>query len=193
MRTYAALAGLVALAGCGRLISEELPGAQGTVVSGPSNVIRLIDPGTIAGTPSPSPSATPTPAPSATPTPAPTPTPVASAPGDASQIHHIRVGFFGIQCPPSKATPRNGEGKLPVGCKGFVTATPKKSNGDDVPESAHGSEIRWSLDYGHGLVEIKTSQVSDFNRTVIANRPGDFGLCATVAGVKGCLDGTVTP
>ena len=87
MRIPAALA-VVALSGCTHLITEELPGGQGNVVAGPSQVIRLIDPGTIAGSPSPAPSSTPTPAPAATPTPAPTatPTPQASAPGQMRTI-----------------------------------------------------------------------------------------------------------
>jgi hypothetical protein len=144
----------------------------------------------------PNPTATPTkPSPTATPTaPNPTATPTSAPPPGAGSIHHIRVGFFGISCKNGKAVPNNGAKQLPVGCKGFVTATPKKANGDDVPLSEHGPDIDWELEFGGQDVEVRApSFPSDFNKDLVGLRVGTFNLCATVRGVTGCLDGTVTP
>ena len=43
------------------------------------------------------------------------------------------------------------------------------------------------------IVDVKDSQASDFNKDLTGVRPGAFNLCATVRGITGCLDGTVTP
>ena len=40
-------------------------------------------------------------------------------------IDSVRVAFYGIRCVDGQTPPNNGLGKLPVGCSGFVTATPK--------------------------------------------------------------------
>jgi hypothetical protein len=104
------------------------------------------------------------------------------------------VGFFGISCKNGKPVPNNGAGQLPVGCKGFVTATPKYANGDDVPLSVHGPDIDWDLESGGAFVDVRPpSFPSDFNKDLVGLRVGTFSLCATVRDVKGCLNGTVTP
>ncbi len=132
--------------------------------------------------------ATPTPAPSPTPTPKATPAP------SAGRIDSIRVGFFGINCGKDKPVPRNGEKKLPIGCRGYVTATPKQANGDDVPASEHGPNIEWFMHYGEDLVDVQAPTFkSDFNKDVVGRKLGAFGLCATVKGVTGCLIGSVVP
>jgi hypothetical protein len=105
-------------------------------------------------------------------------------------IHHIRVGFFGFNCPASITPPRNGEGILPVACRGLVTATPKDSRGDDIPADVHGPNIHWSLDAG-GSATMSDSKMSTFNKNLDGVRPGSFSLCATVKGVTGCLNGSV--
>jgi hypothetical protein len=90
--------------------------------------------------------------------------------------------------------PNNGAGQLPAGCKGFVTATPKYANGDDVPLSVHGPAIDWDLESGATIVEVRPpSFPSDFNKDLVGLKVGTFRLCATVKGVQGCLNGTVTP
>lgn len=139
--------------------------------------------------PTAAPTATRTPTPAATPGPTATPTPAAIV----GAIHHIRVGFYGINCPGNQPVPNNGAKQLPVGCKGFVTATPKQANGDDVPAAVHGPDIDWELEYGANIVEVKNSQASTFNKDLTGLRVGAFNLCATVGGVRGCLDGTVIP
>lgn len=150
---------------------------------------------TATPSPTPTPIATATKAPTAPPQPSATPGPTATATpaGIVGSIHHIRVGFYGINCPGNHPVPNNGAKQLPVGCKGFVTATPKQANGDDVPAAVHGPDIDWELEYGANIVEVKNSQASDFNKDLTGLRVGAFNLCATVGGVTGCLDGTVIP
>jgi hypothetical protein len=43
-------------------------------------------------------------------------------------ITYVRVAFYGIACEEGIMPPRNGENVLPIGCRGFVTATPKQRN-----------------------------------------------------------------
>jgi hypothetical protein len=192
--TIVAVAGGVAC----QTIVEEAPSRSAGPLTGPAPIPILIpnpSPAAVAPTPVPpaAPAPAPTAAPSAAPTPAPTPAAPAPAPG-ASAIHKIRVGFFGISCKNGKPTPRNGEGRLPTGCRGYVTATPKKANGDDVPAKDHGPDIAWSLESGGNSVRVeKPTFESDFNKDLVGVRPGPFMLCATVKSVTGCLGGEVIP
>ena len=90
--------------------------------------------------------------------------------------------------------PRNGEKILPLGCRGYVTATPKQVNGDDVPLSNHGPNIEWFILEGGDKIAVQAPTfASDFNKDIVALRTGTFGLCATVREVTGCLMGTVVP
>jgi hypothetical protein len=194
MRLWTLAAVLVATVGC-QTITEELPATPTTTPPIPV-VIPIIVPNPPApAAPAPPPTTTPAapapaPAPSAAPTPAPAPAPTTP---DGS-IHRIRVGFFGIKCKNGKPEPRNGEGRLPVGCRGFVTATPKRANGDDVPAREHGPHIQWELVSGDRSVDVLTPTfASDFNKDVVGLRPGSFMLCATVKAVTGCLGADVVP
>jgi hypothetical protein len=104
------------------------------------------------------------------------------------------VGFFGFDCPKGVTEPRHNDRNLPVGCRGFVTATPKYADGSDVPFSVHGPGIAWSLPAGSGTVSVLSPIFpNDFNRDLFANSVGGFKLCATVQGVTGCLSGSVVP
>jgi hypothetical protein len=138
----------------------------------------------------------PSPSPGASPSPSPSPSPSAAPLGPGS-IDSIRVGFFGINCGRGRPVPRNGERILPVGCRGYVTATPKRANGDDVPAAEHGPDIDWFVLYGEDLIDVQVStfggEAARFNKDVIGVRPGAFGLCATVRGVTGCLIASVVP
>jgi hypothetical protein len=90
--------------------------------------------------------------------------------------------------------PHNGEKILPVGCRGYVTASPKKANGDDVPPEVHGPDIAWFILEGEDKIDVQAPTfASNFNKDVVAVRTGTFGLCATVREVTGCLMGTVVP
>jgi hypothetical protein len=79
-------------------------------------------------------------------------------------------------------------------CRGFVTATPKDANGDDVPAHIHGPDIDWFILYGEDIIDVHEPTFdSDFNKDVTGAHTGAFGLCATVREVTGCLIGTVIP
>lgn len=122
------------------------------------------------------------------PSPAPTPTPTP----DPGSIYDIRVAFFGINCGKGNPVPNNGWKKLPKGCRGYVTATPKRADGSDVPAKEHGPDIDWYMLYGSEFVDVQEPTFeSDFNKDVVGLKVGGFGLCATVKGVTGCLAGQV--
>jgi hypothetical protein len=111
-----------------------------------------------------------------------------------STIDSIRVGFFGINCGRGNPVPRNGEKLLPRGCRGYVTATPKDRNNDDVPAHIHGPDIEWFVLTGGDMIDVQEPTFpSDFNKDIVGETPGAFGLCATVREVTGCLMGTVIP
>jgi hypothetical protein len=188
LRGLTAVAVLAAGAGC-QTITEELPTRPSPVGMVPIVIVIPISNSGAAPTPAPTPTTAPAPDPAPTPAPAPT-----AAPVDRGPIDSIRVGFFGISCRNGKATPRNGERKLPVGCTGYVTATPKDKNNVDVPLRIHGPDISWNLMWGRGTVDVrKPTFQSDFNKDVVGLHVGEFSLCATVKGVEGCLHGFVTP
>ena len=101
---------------------------------------------------------------------------------------------FGVNCGKGEPHPNNGKGQLPKGCRGYVTATPKDKNNIDVPAKIHGPNITWELVYGDSVVSVEDPTFpSDFNKDLVPVSIGDFGLCATVKGVTGCLHGHVIP
>ena len=103
------------------------------------------------------------------------------------QIARVRVAFFGIKCPDDRVPPKNGEGVLPVGCTGFITATPKNSTDDDVPPGVHGDEIKWTLVDGGDNVDIGDDPASTFNKVAHGIQPGDWTICADILQFGGCL------
>jgi hypothetical protein len=186
MRLVLALSIAVLAAGCG--------GGSGSTPASPGGATG-IPPG-FTSVPAPAPSATPEPQPGAdapsAPAPAAPSAPTASV--DPGPIARIRVSFFGINCGKGVPVPRNSDQVLPIRCRGYVTATPKDANGDDVPKKVHGPDIAWELAYGEGVVEVQPPTFeSDFNRDLVGLSSGAFGLCATVKGVRGCLEGNVQP
>lgn len=196
---------LVASWGC-QTITEELPGRP-SPVNPPAPPLPIVTITIPVPTPIPAPAATPTPAapapaptpvtapaPAATPTPAPAPTPTpAPTTENPGSIDSIRVGFFGFKCTDGQKVPNNGWRQLPKGCIGYLTATPKKKDNTDVPAKEHGPDIIWHLRAGDGVVEVKKPTFeSDFNKDLLGLKVGEFSLCATVKGVEGCMNGTVT-
>ena len=108
-------------------------------------------------------------------------------------VDRVRVGFYGIRCPGQRTPPRNGEGVLPVGCTGYVTATPKKANDTDVHPGVHGPDIEWQLvSFGGRVIVANYSDIA-FNKVVHGYSPGDVRLCATVQNHQGCLDIHIIP
>ena len=115
-------------------------------------------------------------------------------PVDASDlIDGVRVAFYGFDCPKGVAVPKNGLGQVPVGCAGFVTATPKTKDNTDVDPRVHGPDIQWIHWEGHEEVKVEDFPGVPFNKVVDGVQEGGFRLCAVVKGVEGCLNGTVIP
>ena len=110
----------------------------------------------------------------------------------AERIDSLRVGFYRIQCPPGVTKPPNSSGRLPEGCLGNVTATPKDKFFNDVDARIHGPYITWELEQRRGFVAMRDDENTPFNKALRAQGTGDFALCATVQGHRGCLEGTVT-
>jgi hypothetical protein len=108
-------------------------------------------------------------------------------------IAYVRVHFFGITCESGLTPPRNGEDRLPVGCRGAVTATPKQRNNVDVPRHIVGGEIAWRLDQSGDVVAVNDDPANAFNKTAVALNPGRYTLCATVHGIEGCQTVEVVP
>jgi hypothetical protein len=108
-------------------------------------------------------------------------------------IAQVRVSFFGIRCNDDRTPPRNGENKLPVGCVGNVTASPKNKDGHDVDPRIHGSSIDWTLEQEGDFVRLDDAPESSFNKNLTGKDKGHFSLCAFVREVKGCLNGEVIP
>ena len=108
---------------------------------------------------------------------------------DVDHIDSVRVHFYGIRCPEGIAKPDNAEKRLPVGCQGSVSATPKDKLNRDVPAAIHGPDVVWEIFVGAGENLARVSDVPDqpFNKTVDAIDAGYFTMCATVKGVKGCF------
>lgn len=118
----------------------------------------------------------------------------AAFPLDATDlISYVRVGFYGFKCADGVAAPNNNDGKLPMGCVGLVTATPKKVDGTDVDPRIHGPEVFWDIQQEGGVIDIDTMDGQVFNQLVSPREPGHFTLCAEVKGVEGCLHGEVVP
>ena len=174
---FAFVAVVFATVGC-QTLTEEAPSLP-EPVSAPAPV--QVPPAPVTA-PVAAPSPSPSPSPVATPAPAP----------DPGTIADIRVAFFGINCGKGNPVPNNGWKKLPKGCRGYVTATPKRADGSDVPAKEHGPDIEWYMLYGDQYVDVQDPTFeSDFNKDLVGLKVGGFGLCAVVKGVTGCLAGQV--
>jgi hypothetical protein len=84
--------------------------------------------------------------------------------------------------------------KVPVkvGCKVFVTATPKDSNGVDIPQSVHGPDCEWT-NSDSNIASLDVSGDNEFNATLKGNAPGRVMLTATVKGITGQITVDVVP
>lgn len=111
----------------------------------------------------------------------PTPT---SGGGELPPGSIIRIGLFGQSPNPG---PPNGSRQILVGNTGFITATPKDPNGNDIPASVHGPNIAWSVLHGGGNIQVNVPS-EPFNRDVKCLTPGVFGLSAQVKNVTGSAD-----
>lgn len=115
-----------------------------------------------------------------------------SFPLDASDvIAYVRVGFYSIRCPDGVVVPRNGEDRLPVGCTGLVTASPKTKDNLDVNEGLVGNRIDWTFQQEGEHVNLNDFPDVPFNKILTGVNPGHWLLCAEVKGIKGCQFGEV--
>ena len=111
-------------------------------------------------------------------------------------IAYVRTVFFSFECLPGVVAPDYRERRMPVGCDGFVTATPRTHDDERVPSWIHGPDVEWELREGADVVRVDpdTRFGNPFNKIV---RPtgslGGFVLCATVLGREGCLNGRTIP
>jgi hypothetical protein len=111
-------------------------------------------------------------------------------------IAYVRTVFFSFECLPGVVVPDYRERRIPVGCDGFVTATPRTKDDERVPSWVHGPDVEWDLRQGADVVRVDPDFRfgNPFNKVV---RPtgvvGSFVLCATVLGKEGCLNGQTIP
>jgi hypothetical protein len=108
-------------------------------------------------------------------------------------VARVSVSFFRYtDCPAGTVLPPPHE-TLPVGCRGTITATPRDSLGNKLPPEVHGADVQWFVQAGEGTV-IAPGPSPDgipFNLILVGRDKGEFSVCATVAGVTGCLNGLV--
>jgi hypothetical protein len=104
----------------------------------------------------------------------------------AEAIAYVRVAFYSITCEEGITPPRNGENVLPLGCRGFVTATPKQRNNEDVPHHIIGSDVAWRLEQAGEVVIVHDDASNAFNKMLVGRSPGRYSLCASSHGVEGC-------
>ena len=117
-----------------------------------------------------------------------------SFPLDAADVlAYVRVAFYSIRCADGIPVPHNAEEKLPLGCTGFITASPKTKDNLDVKEGLIGSRIEWTLEQEGEHVRINDFPDVPFNKIAVPINPGHYVLCAEVKAVKGCQYGEVEP
>jgi hypothetical protein len=181
--------------GCGRTVNEDVSGPSVAATPEPTPIpvvpVPVAQPVAV-----PQPAPVPVPAPSSGGSTPPSDEPTAPPPasGESGPFRYVWLGFFGFDCPPGTNEPGYNQKKLPIGCRGYVTATPKYADGTDVPFEIHGPDIYWELRSGHSNVTVLPPLFPNaFNKDLFGDRLGGFNLCATVRGVTGCMDGQVVP
>jgi hypothetical protein len=117
----------------------------------------------------------------------------ASFPVDARDaIAYVRVHFYSVDCPDGMIAPRNGANELPLGCRGFLTATPKQRSNEDVPAHIVGNDITWWMEKGADKIEVhEYPDHNDFNKILVPRNVGAYQICASSHGVVGCQDAEV--
>jgi len=117
----------------------------------------------------------------------------ASFPVDPREaIAYVRVHFYSVDCPDGLTAPRNGADELPMGCRGFLTATPKQRNNLDVPVHVVANDITWWVEKGADKIEVhEYPDHNDFNKILVPRNLGAYQICASSHGVVGCQDAEV--
>lgn len=109
-------------------------------------------------------------------------------------LYRVHVLPVSLLCPETRdALPSLDKREIPAGCTMVITATPKDKNLNDVDPRLHGPDIKWDVPVGDFRIKVEDFPGVPFNRKVIGVEPGEFGICAEVQKVVGCMNGTVSP
>ncbi|HET8645720.1 MAG TPA: hypothetical protein VFO85_09545, partial [Vicinamibacteria bacterium] len=109
-------------------------------------------------------------------------------------LYRVHVLPVGLECPASRdPVPSLDKREIPVGCTMIITATPKDKNLNDVDPRLHGPDIKWDVPSGDFRIKVEDYHGVSFNKKVIGLEPGEFGICAEVQKVVGCMNATVSP
>src|SRR6185503_14831068 len=101
------------------------------------------------------------------------PNPNASpSPGAGGTIHHVSVFNVGTEGTAAKCVSTDPH-VLHVGCKIFLTCTPKYADGTDVPEVVHGpAPDTFGVATGTTFVGVEERSDSTFNINAVGKAPG---------------------
>jgi len=108
-------------------------------------------------------------------------------------LYRVHILPVGIECPDNRPLPALDLKQIPLGCFMIVTATPKDKNLNDVDPRLHGDAIRWDFPVGDFRIKVEDYHEQPFNKKVIGTEAGEFAVCAEVASVAGCMNGSVVP
>ena len=124
-------------------------------------------------------------------------TPAAFPLDAADYIASVRTALWAYECLSGVTPPSPEEGKIPLGCDGRVTATPKLKDGHRVPARIHGPIVLWEQREGQDVVRLETDPRfpdEPFDKVLVTSgKIGLFWVCATVKGKTGCLRGQTIP
>jgi hypothetical protein len=106
----------------------------------------------------------------------------------------VAISFFAMSCPTGVIPPHFSLNKIPLGCMGTITATPRDAIGNKLPLDIHGPNIEWYFRDGENkTVEQSPDEGTPFNLHLWAKTEGSFSVCAVVQTKTGCLNGQVIP
>lgn len=109
-------------------------------------------------------------------------------------LYRVHVLPVGIECTDARSPlPTLDLKQIPLGCFMIITATPKDKNLNDVDPRLHGDDIKWDFPVGDFRVKVEDYHEQPFNKKVIGTEVGEFAICAEVAKVVGCMNGSVIP
>jgi hypothetical protein len=108
------------------------------------------------------------------------------------RIQSIRIAFYQMRCPNGKPVPTPIWRDVPVGCVGTVTMSPKDKDNKDVDPLLYRSTLHWRYE---DLDRIKVEDFvgEPFNKNIWGVEEGNFAVCASIAGIEGCMNGKVLP
>jgi hypothetical protein len=112
------------------------------------------------------------------------PNPSASpSPGAGGTIHHVGVFNVGTEGTAAKCVSTDPH-TLHVGCKIWLTCTPKFQDGTDVPEAVHGpAPDSFGATVGAAFVTIEERSGQTFDINVIGKAAGSSVISCVVKGI----------